>query len=61
MQNNLYEIRKQKRLSGKELAQLVGCSASQIWMIERGERAPSLTLALKISYVLKVELKDIFF
>lgn len=60
MRNNLSEIRKEKGYSGPALANAAGCSASQIWMIERGERSPSLKLAVKICRILEVELKDIF-
>ena len=60
MDNNLLAIRKKKGLSGKELGARAGCSASHIWMIERGERLPSLPLALKICTILEVDLKDIF-
>ncbi|APT17797.1 helix-turn-helix transcriptional regulator [Staphylococcus epidermidis] len=58
--NNLYTIRKQKNKTQKELSEEVGVTRRTIISLEKGNYVPSLYLALKISKVLKVDIKKIF-
>ena len=58
--NNLKKIRTQKNLSQKELADGIGSCSRTISRIERGERNPSLEMALLIAKFLNVDLETIF-
>lgn len=60
MQNNIADLRKEKGLSQKELAEKVGISHWWLNHIERGKRSPSLNLVLEIAKALNVTPNDIF-
>lgn len=59
-QNKLRDIRKQKGLTQKELADEANLSKNMIWLIEQSKRIPSITVAKKICKALGVKLDDIF-
>ena len=60
MKNNIAELRKQKGISQKELAESIGITNWWLNHIESGKRNPSLVLAKNIAEKLNVSIKDIF-
>lgn len=58
--NRVEEIRIERGLSRQELAQLAGVHYQTIGYIERFEYNPSLSLALRISEVLQLEVSELF-
>ena len=58
--NRLEEARNLLGLSRNELAEAVGVHYQTIGYIERGEYNPSLSLALRLAEILKVEVSEIF-
>ena len=58
--NKLSEYRKKLGLNQQQMGALVGASRQTISLIERGDYSPSVTLALKIAKVCKVNVEDIF-
>mgnify|MGYP003421944285 CR=1 FL=1 len=58
--NNLKEYRSKFNINQTEMGKLVGVSRQTISQIERGDYSPSVTLALKIAKILKVNVEDIF-
>ena len=61
LKNNLKEIRTEKKLSQKELADLVGVSRNTISSIETGQYSPTAKLALTIAIALDKKFEDIFY
>lgn len=61
MVNKVSEIRHNKGISQKELAQVLNISVNYLNKIERGKRDPSLKLAVRIAKLLDCTLNDIFF
>lgn len=59
--NRVREERRQARLTQAELAALIGVSRQTVISIERGDYAPSVYLALRLSHVLGVTVEDLFF
>ncbi len=51
----LEKIRKEKRLSGREVAQAAKVSQQFYWMVEKGQRRPSVDVAKRIAAVLGFE------
>ena len=60
LHNNLAELRKEKRLSQSELAELVGVSRNTISSIETGQYQPTAKLALLLCVALDKKFEDIF-
>lgn len=58
--NHLKECRARLGINQQELGKLVGASRQTISLIERGDYSPSVTLALKIAKVCRVDVEDIF-
>ena len=58
--NKLSEYRKKLGLNQQQMGAHVGASRQTISLIERGDYSPSVTLALKIAKVCKVNVEDIF-
>lgn len=60
--NTLKDIREERNLIQADLAEAIGSgSCSQtIGHIERGERNPSLEIAIRLAHYLKVPVEDIF-
>lgn len=58
--NRVEEIRIERGLSRQELAQLAGVHYQTIGYIERFEYNPSLSLALRISEILHLEVSELF-
>jgi DNA-binding XRE family transcriptional regulator len=61
MVNNIKGLREKRGLTQEELAEKVKCSPGHLSKVERGERAPSLKLMMRIARVLRCNLDDIFF
>ncbi|PRC91839.1 helix-turn-helix transcriptional regulator [Solimicrobium silvestre] len=60
MNNRLKELRLAKELTQQALADTLSVSRQTINSIETGKYDPSLTLAFKLSQLLKVRIEDIF-
>ncbi|NHN33645.1 helix-turn-helix transcriptional regulator [Paenibacillus agricola] len=60
LHNRVRELRARDRLSQADLAQLIGASRQTIALIERGDYAPSIVLALRIASVFQVQVEAIF-
>ena len=54
------ELRRQRRLTQRELAKAVGCSVEFISLVERGVNAPSVAGLEKFARALKVEVASLF-
>ena len=61
LKNNLKEIRTKKKLSQKDLADMVGVSRNTISSIETGQYSPTAKLALTIAIALDKKFEDIFY
>ena len=61
LRNRLKEIRNEKKLSQKELADLVGVSRNTISSIETGQYSPTAKLALTLAIALDKKFEDIFY
>lgn len=59
--NNVKRIRIKKGYTQEELANILSISASYLSKIERGEKEPSLQLAVKMARKLDCLLDDLFF
>ncbi|WP_422802907.1 helix-turn-helix transcriptional regulator [Streptococcus sp. FT1-106] len=57
---NLKELRKAKKMSQQELAQLVGVRRETIVHLENNRYNPSLEMALKIAEIFQLPVEDIF-
>ena len=60
LENRLKEYRARQGLNQGQMGQLVGVSRQTISLIERGDYNPSVTLALRIAAVFRVQVQDIF-
>lgn len=58
--NTLKEIRTERNICQEELAVAIGSCGRTISRIERGERNPSLELALRISKYLGITVEELF-
>ena len=58
--NRIRKIRLEKKLTQAELAERCSCNRNYISMLERGERNPSLEIAIRLAHYLKVPVEDIF-
>lgn len=58
--NRLKEYRARLQVNQQEMGELAGTSRQTISQIERGDYAPSVTLALKLAQVCGVTVEDIF-
>lgn len=58
--HKVQEIRKARRLSQEQLAELAGVHRTYIGMIERAEKNITLCNIEKIAKALKVEIKELF-
>ena len=61
LHNNLKQIRKEKGISQRELAELVGVSRNTISSIETGQFNPTAKLALILCIALDKKFEDIFY
>jgi putative transcriptional regulator len=60
MTNTLKQMRKERKITQEQLAELVGVSRQSINAIERGKYTPSTVLSLKISEIFNTTVNKIF-
>ncbi|MFL2133951.1 helix-turn-helix transcriptional regulator [Desemzia sp. FAM 24101] len=60
MKNKVREIRKEQRMSQKELAEKAFLTRQTLSLIEKGEYNPTLKLCLAICYALNKKLDEVF-
>lgn len=60
LKNRVKELRARYGYTQSELGKQVDVTRQTIAFIEKGEFSPSITLALKLAKVLKVEVGDLF-
>lgn len=60
MKNKVWEIRKEQRMSQKELAEKAFLTRQTLSLIEKGEYNPTLKLCLAICYALNKKLDEVF-
>ncbi|MGF2616205.1 helix-turn-helix transcriptional regulator [Rossellomorea vietnamensis] len=60
LNNSVRELRARFRLTQQDLADSIGVTRQTIGLIEKGDYAPSITLALKIAHVFDVPVEEIF-
>lgn len=53
-------LRKARKLTQEQLAEVIGCSVEFISLVERGVNAPSVAGLEKFAKVLKVDVRDLF-
>lgn len=58
--NTLKDIRTERNLIQEDLAKATGSCSRTIGRIERGERNPSLEMAIRLAHYLNVTVEDIF-
>ena len=61
LKNRLKIVRKEKRLSQTDLAQMVGVSRNTISSIETGQFTPTAKLALVLCIALDQKFEDLFY
>lgn len=61
LKNNLSKIRKEKKISQSDLANMVGVSRNTISSIETNQFIPSAKLALLLAIALDLKFEDIFY
>lgn len=60
LRNRVRELRAKHHWTQSDLAGRIGATRQTIGMIEKGDYAPSVTLALKIAHVFSVSLEEVF-
>ena len=60
MKNNIKELRSQKNLTRKDLADAVDVSRQMISYIENGDKKPNLILAMKLAEFFEVPVSKLF-
>lgn len=58
--DNVYEKRKQKRMTQERLALVADLNRTYIISIESGKRNPSVKVLEKISVALQIDIKELF-
>jgi len=58
---NLKDLRLKKKLTQKQLAELLGMSTSHIQKLETGTRKPGLVVAKKLAKLYNVSINRLFF
>jgi putative transcriptional regulator len=58
--NSIKEIRKQRKISRKKLAEMVGLSPSYIQFIENEQRNPTIKTIKKIATALETSIDELF-
>ena len=60
MDNNVFRLRKSRKMTQEELARLVGVTRQTIISIESGKYTASLTLAMNIAKVFDKRVEEVF-
>ncbi|MBM7648564.1 putative transcriptional regulator [Bacillus ectoiniformans] len=61
LKNRVRELRARFRITQQDLADRIEVSRQTIGLIEKGDYAPSITLALKIAREFQLPIEDIFY
>ncbi|TCN18928.1 helix-turn-helix transcriptional regulator [Mesobacillus foraminis] len=61
LKNRVREMRARHKLSQQDLAKKIGATRQTIGLIEKGDYAPSVTLALKIADAFSVTVEEVFY
>lgn len=61
LKNNLKRLRKDRKLSQQQLADLIGVSRNTISSIETGQFNPTAKLALILCIALECQFEDLFY
>ena len=61
LHNNVAQVRREKRMSQAELANLVGVSRNTISSIETGQYQPTANLALLLCVALDKKFEELFY
>lgn len=59
--NKLIELRNNKQLKQRQVAEVCGITTSYYGMIELGDRTPTLEIAMKIADFFETTVENIFF
>ena len=60
MKNRIAELRKNKKLTQQELANLLGVTRQTIISLEGGRYNPSIALAFKLARTFDMQIEDVF-
>jgi putative transcriptional regulator len=60
MKNKLQELRKNRKLTQEQLAEIIGVSRQTINAIEKGKFDPSLPTAFRMAQLFERKIEDIF-
>jgi putative transcriptional regulator len=60
MKNRLRELRARHHWTQEDLAKRVGVTRQTVGMMEKGDYSPSVLLALKVAYVFRVCVEEVF-
>ena len=60
LKNSVREYRARFRFSQQDLADKIGVTRQTIGLIEKGDYAPSVTLALKVAAAFQVPVEEVF-
>jgi len=61
MMNQMKILRDRENMTGTKLARKVGVTPSMIYMVENGQKNPSILLAYRIAQALNASIEDVFF
>lgn len=61
LENRVRELRARFRWTQSDLAKKIGITRQTIGLIEKGDYAPSVTLALKIAKAFEVQVEEVFY
>ncbi len=59
--NQMKILRDRENITGTRLARKVGVTPSMIYMVENGQKNPSIMLAYRIAQALNASIEDVFF
>lgn len=59
--NQMKILRDRENMTGTKLARRVGVTPSMIYMVENGQKNPSIMLAYRIAQALNASIEDVFF
>ena len=59
--NNVQRLRKKNKITQEEFAEAIGVTRQTVISLEKGNYAPSVLLALKISKFFNTPVNDIFY
>lgn len=60
LENKVRELRARFKMTQNDLAKEVGITRQTVGLIEKGDYAPSVLLALKIAQTFKTTVEDVF-